>query len=232
VQRVFDFRVVSKAGAAAMQHAPALAEMVFFVRNTFIDCEGTVGNLLLADEEGPGLYGLLVRKARSLPTSMLEVSSSSPVEWEPASKPEIPRQASSDSLASTCISEGNLPRGRCDSGLSQESLWDDLLAAEDGKPTRAEQGSPHRAEEDEAPPAPPRAVRGEWSIGASGHAMQQCTPCAFLDSRKGCLRGSACTYCHLCEPGEKKRRVKAQKQAQMEQRQRRMMMAAMRCGAQ
>lgn len=61
------------------------------------------------------------------------------------------------------------------------------------------------------PGAPPRAVRGQWSVGAEGHELQRCKPCAFLDSRKGCMSGSACLYCHICDPGEKKRRLKEEK---------------------
>lgn len=56
--------------------------------------------------------------------------------------------------------------------------------------------------------------RGEFSkdamssVGSAGHHSRECKPCAFLDSRKGCVRGGDCPYCHLCEPGEKKRRQK------------------------
>lgn len=43
------------------------------------------------------------------------------------------------------------------------------------------------------------------SVGSAGHAAGACKPCAFLHS-KGCDNGAACTFCHLCGPGEKKRR--------------------------
>jgi len=46
------------------------------------------------------------------------------------------------------------------------------------------------------------------SIGSAGHRFRECKPCAFLDSKIGCVRGALCTYCHLCDPGEKKRRQK------------------------
>lgn len=45
------------------------------------------------------------------------------------------------------------------------------------------------------------------SIGSVGHQSGQCKPCAFMHS-KGCKTGRACQFCHLCEPGEKKRRQK------------------------
>lgn len=50
------------------------------------------------------------------------------------------------------------------------------------------------------------------SLGSTGHRMKTCKPCAFLYT-KGCENGVRCTYCHLCEPGEKKRRAKEKKAA-------------------
>jgi len=49
------------------------------------------------------------------------------------------------------------------------------------------------------------------SVGSAGHGSGRCKPCAFAHS-KGCENGAACRFCHLCEPGEKKRRQK-EKQA-------------------
>ncbi|OLP82755.1 Ribosomal RNA large subunit methyltransferase J [Symbiodinium microadriaticum] len=45
------------------------------------------------------------------------------------------------------------------------------------------------------------------SVGSAGHAEGACRPCAFV-FKKGCDSGSQCTFCHLCPPGEKKRRMK------------------------
>ncbi|CAE7773707.1 rlmJ [Symbiodinium sp. CCMP2456] len=45
------------------------------------------------------------------------------------------------------------------------------------------------------------------SVGSVGHAEGTCRPCAFV-FKKGCDSGSQCTFCHLCPPGEKKRRMK------------------------
>jgi len=45
------------------------------------------------------------------------------------------------------------------------------------------------------------------TVGSSGHYLGTCKPCAFLFS-KGCGTGVDCTFCHLCPPGEKKRRQK------------------------
>lgn len=45
------------------------------------------------------------------------------------------------------------------------------------------------------------------SLGSVEHQSGDCKPCAFLHS-KGCVSGVNCEFCHLCEPGEKKRRQK------------------------
>merc|ERR1711939_255019 len=45
------------------------------------------------------------------------------------------------------------------------------------------------------------------TIGSLGHQVGRCKPCAFAHT-KGCADGVNCKFCHLCEPGEKKRRRK------------------------
>ena len=49
------------------------------------------------------------------------------------------------------------------------------------------------------------------SVGSAEHGSGSCKPCAFHHT-KGCQCGAMCTFCHLCLPGEKKRRQK-EKQA-------------------
>lgn len=44
------------------------------------------------------------------------------------------------------------------------------------------------------------------SVGSAGHHSGTCQPCAF--TIKGCSSGAGCSYCHLCDPTEKKRRRK------------------------
>jgi len=48
------------------------------------------------------------------------------------------------------------------------------------------------------------------SVGSVGHDTGDCRPCAFFLT-KGCENGTKCTFCHLCDSGEKKRRLKAKK---------------------
>lgn len=45
------------------------------------------------------------------------------------------------------------------------------------------------------------------TVGSANHRFGGCKPCAFAHT-KGCENGVNCQFCHLCEPGEKKRRQK------------------------
>mmetsp|Transcript_21421 Transcript_21421/g.45632 ORF Transcript_21421/g.45632 Transcript_21421/m.45632 type:complete len:160 (+) Transcript_21421:148-627(+) len=47
-----------------------------------------------------------------------------------------------------------------------------------------------------------------WSKGASGHDDGTCRPCAWNYKPSGCINGSECTFCHMCEKDELKRRKK------------------------
>merc|ERR1712107_453286 len=49
------------------------------------------------------------------------------------------------------------------------------------------------------------------SLGSQGHYEERCKPCAFIWTDEGCKNGSVCSFCHLCEPGAKKRRQKEKK---------------------
>jgi len=44
------------------------------------------------------------------------------------------------------------------------------------------------------------------SRGAYWHSTGQCKPCAWFWKPKGCENGQNCNHCHLCPPGELKRR--------------------------
>merc|ERR1712183_755602 len=48
------------------------------------------------------------------------------------------------------------------------------------------------------------------NLGSAGHYTGDCKPCAFF-LKKGCDNGSRCVFCHLCDAGEKKRRLKEKK---------------------
>jgi hypothetical protein len=59
----------------------------------------------------------------------------------------------------------------------------------------------------------PRSLESDMpSAGSALHSSGECKPCAFLYTR-GCENGPSCNFCHLCEPGEKKRRQKEKRAA-------------------
>jgi len=72
----------------------------------------------------------------------------------------------------------------------------------------ADSEGPARTEVDQAA----RAVEEEHlpSAGSALHRWGACKPCAFhgIDGKQ-CTNGIECAFCHLCEPGEKKRRKQA-----------------------
>jgi len=50
------------------------------------------------------------------------------------------------------------------------------------------------------------------TVGSIGHRRgRTCRPCAFMFREPRCNKGVDCQFCHLCEPGEKKRRLKQKK---------------------
>merc|ERR1719401_1993087 len=53
------------------------------------------------------------------------------------------------------------------------------------------------------------------SWGSKLHASGQCKPCAFV-FKDGCQSGINCNFCHLCDPGAKKRRKKERRLARKE----------------
>jgi len=55
---------------------------------------------------------------------------------------------------------------------------------------------------------PEETTVAEFSIGSALHDLGTCKPCAFVHRPTGCADGSACKFCHLCTPGERKRRQK------------------------
>lgn len=61
-----------------------------------------------------------------------------------------------------------------------------------------------------APIIPAPGSEERPSVGSAGHAVGLCKPCSFFRV-KVCQNGAMCTFCHLCEAGEKKRRVKERK---------------------
>jgi len=63
----------------------------------------------------------------------------------------------------------------------------------------------------DAVPAPELGSAALPTVGSEGHNLGTCRPCAFMYT-KGCGNGVQCIYCHLCKPGEKKRRMQEKRQ--------------------
>jgi len=57
------------------------------------------------------------------------------------------------------------------------------------------------------PPLPTGELGSEEmpSVGSLLHCSGQCQPCGFFHT-KGCSNGARCEFCHLCTPGEVKKR--------------------------
>merc|ERR1712228_264396 len=49
---------------------------------------------------------------------------------------------------------------------------------------------------------------GQPSVGSVYHYMGVCRPCDFVYRSGGCRSGTACQYCHLCAPDERKNKKK------------------------
>lgn len=59
----------------------------------------------------------------------------------------------------------------------------------------------------EALPSPHVGSPEMPTLGSTGHRLGTCKPCAFFH-KGGCSNGVQCSFCHLCDAGEKKRRQK------------------------
>jgi len=97
------------------------------------------------------------------------------------------------SLAEALHQRPCAPSGRADAGLG-------AMSADD---------SPWGAAVDaiDAPARPAQGLTTLPSVGSAAHLTGRCKPCAFFYT-KGCESNFSCEFCHLCEPGEKKRRKK------------------------
>merc|ERR1711972_636886 len=45
------------------------------------------------------------------------------------------------------------------------------------------------------------------SIGSQSHGLGNCRPCSFFHTRC-CENGDLCAFCHVCAPGERKKRLR------------------------
>jgi hypothetical protein len=69
------------------------------------------------------------------------------------------------------------------------------------------QSSPHVIRLAEAIVGPELGSKELPTLGSAGHWFGGCKPCAFFH-KQGCANGIHCSFCHLCDASEKKRRQK------------------------
>jgi len=66
----------------------------------------------------------------------------------------------------------------------------------------------------EALPQPPVLGSPELpTVGSQGHHLNNCSPCAHAHAKRPCINGLQCSFCHLCPPGELKRRQRMKRLA-------------------
>uniref|UniRef100_A0A7S2L2R0 C3H1-type domain-containing protein n=1 Tax=Zooxanthella nutricula TaxID=1333877 RepID=A0A7S2L2R0_9DINO len=103
--------------------------------------------------------------------------------------------------------------------LQQQQLQQPLHQQQQHPPQHAQQAflpahpppqmAPGAPSRQMAPSAPPRdpVPQDLATLGSVGHWDGTCSPCAF-NHKGGCASGRLCQFCHLCGPGEKRRRKK------------------------
>ncbi|CAE7443358.1 unnamed protein product [Symbiodinium sp. CCMP2592] len=120
-----------------------------------------------------------------------------PPDWEPTLPPQVLRleEALKDEASVSQVHQAAaLAAAAAIAASHEEQVAAANAFASAWAPTAAQQG----------------AALGEPSAGSAGHYQGQCRPCAF-STTKGCSSGNECQFCHLCAPGEKKRRQKAKR---------------------
>merc|ERR1712194_677627 len=107
--------------------------------------------------------------------------------------------------------EAQAARGASSSTAQPTNSSSRRPSLEDGEiQSESEQGDRAKPSAGAVPFSPndaPFANAPEISAGASEHKTGACKPCAwFHKSAARCQNGARCVYCHLCPPGELRRR--------------------------
>jgi len=87
----------------------------------------------------------------------------------------------------------------------RNASYDQLRLQEHSMTSMDDHSSSRRSSDGDLPPQ--LGSNDLPSIGSLGHYLRRCKPCAFV-TRAGCSNATQCNFCHLCGPGEKKRRRK------------------------
>jgi hypothetical protein len=183
-------------------------EMEYTVKNTFVDYPAwePLRNLSLE-----GFFH--ERDCRSCPASRVQ-------SVDDTQETVITQGPSAFVVEAPCDVEHSAPRS-----ISLEECLRDIEAKYQDLEFYDNISTKANTEEDTAPSTPeilsdcedevrPRAISltsslGLWSVGSAAHSSGTCKPCAFLwKDADGCQNGTNCKFCHMCPPGEVKRRKK------------------------
>jgi hypothetical protein len=128
--------------------------------------------------------------------------------WRPSVETYAPRTDASPYIPDVPQSRGTITNGQPQILNLEQMLGHSDVQARDFNVHTADSAHHPSGVFDELPPQ--LGSPSFPSIGSIGHHMNRCKPCAFV-SRTACGNGVHCNFCHLCEPGEKKRRRKEKK---------------------
>jgi len=183
---------------------PISSEMEYTVKNTFID------HPAWDSLRNPSLEGFFIeRDFHSCPATRVQ-SLDSPlngVDGDCKAKAfQMEHQAKTSISLEECLK--GIHAKRQDLELRDDVISTKANTDEDTAPTTPEVLSDSETE------TGPRTISlsstlGLWSIGSAEHSMGTCKPCAFLwKDASGCQHGANCKFCHMCPPGEVKKRKK------------------------
>lgn len=181
---------------AHLEDLPEDMPAEFCVRNTFIDT---------AAQLSPSLEGFYrQREVQTCPSShagrLLQVGLFQDVLLSPA-PPQVLSTAPMAQAQAQPLAPPPVP------APAQAPLVAAAVLPTAAPPATAPRFAGSAAAQTVSPPHPLAAERAVPSVGSALHASRQCKPCGFFYS-KGCDNGAACTFCHVCPPGEKRRRQK------------------------
>jgi len=126
---------------------------------------------------------------------------------------DIDRTLGGTEVRNSCLKMIQEPLSQCSTADTAHEAEDRRLSSSPSSPLIEYEGVPADSELGSATLP---------TVGSTAHYFNQCKPCAFVYKEGSCCEsGVGCEYCHLCQPGERKRRkrtknatVKAMRQLQ------------------
>lgn len=183
------------------------------IRNTF----------LAVPERSPSVERCLARQCKSAPVSAPQsATGSARIEFD-AKRPSgldyaVVAAASCLAMDLGCVAVADPSTDSSGSGSLRLTSGAGSVTTAESEPVRQPSSCGSADLPSHLSPSDLEAVLGSPgcpSKGSALHKLGSCKPCAFhaQGGPDACKNDTECTFCHLCEPGEKKRRKK-EKQAQ------------------